>query len=137
MHGLSYQQARNNTSKVGQVSINLEPCFATRTFSQTSPLSTVWTLKIKPSHVFVQVYVAEPGYMLSRGLVPKGAIITQLAGVATPDVAAFVRQLARVKHGQRVPLQYSIFNERHRQKTAILHIDYRWCVQQHLKHIER
>ncbi len=74
----------------------------------------------------MQVYVAEPGYMLSRGLVPKGAIITQLAGEATPDVAAFTRQLARLKHGQRVPLQYYLFNERHRQKTAILHIDYRW-----------
>ena len=64
--------------------------------------------------------------MLSRGLVPKGAIITQLAGEATPDLAAFMRQLARLKHGQRVPLQYHLFNERHRQKTAILHIDHRW-----------
>ena len=72
------------------------------------------------------MYVAEPGYMLSRGGVPKGAIITQLAGEATSDVAALVRQLARLKHGQRVPLQYYLFNERHRQKTAILHIDYRW-----------
>ena len=69
--------------------------------------------------------------MLSRGLVPKGAIVTHLAGEATPDMAAFMRQLARLKHGQRVPLQYHLFNERHRQKTAILHIDHRWWAPQH------
>ena len=91
VHGLSYQQARNNTSKVGQV------------------------------------YAAEPGYMLSRGSVPKGAIITQLAGNATPDMAAFAAALGALRHGQRVPLQYYLFSERHRQKTAILHVDHRWC----------
>jgi hypothetical protein len=91
LHGLSYQQARNNTSRVGQV------------------------------------YVAEPGYMLSRGSVPKGAIITQLAGKAIPDMGAFAAVLGTLHHGQRVPLQYYLFSERHRQKTAILHIDHRWC----------
>lgn len=91
VHGLSYQQARNNTSKIGQV------------------------------------YVAEPGYMLSRGSVPKGAIITKLAGNATPDMAAFAAALGALRHGQRVPLQYFLFSERHRQKTAILHVDHRWC----------
>ena len=74
-----------------------------------------------------QVYVAEPGYMLSRESVPKGAIVTQLAGAPTPDLVAFARQLARLKHGERVPLMYLLFGERHRAKTAVLHIDHRWC----------
>ena len=74
-----------------------------------------------------QVYVAEPGYMLSRESVPKGAIVTQLAGAPTPNLAAFAQQLARLKHGARVPLMYFLFGERHRLKTAILHIDHRWC----------
>ena len=74
-----------------------------------------------------QVYVAEPGYMLSREAVPKGAIVTQLAGAPTPDLAAFARQLARLRHGERVPLMYFLFGERHRVKTAVLHIDHRWC----------
>ena len=74
-----------------------------------------------------QVYVAEPGYMLSRESVPKGAIVTQLAGTPTPDLAAFAQQLARLKHGARVPLMYFLFSERHRLKTAVLHIDHRWC----------
>ena len=77
--------------------------------------------------VRAQVYVAEPGYMLSREAVPKGAIVTQLAGAPTPDLAAFARQLARLKHGERVPLMYFLFGERHRLKTAVLHIDHRWC----------
>lgn len=65
--------------------------------------------------------------MLARGDVPKGAIITQLAGEPTPDVPAFARALARLQHGERTPLQYYMFGERHRRKTAILHIDRRWC----------
>ena len=77
------------------------------------------------------MYVADPGYMLARGDVPRSAIITQLAGERTPDVAAFMRQLACLKHGQRVPLQYYLFDERHRQKTAILHIDHRWWAHRH------
>lgn len=29
--------------------------------------------------------------------------------------------------GERVPLQYYVFGERHRRKTVILHIDHSWC----------
>ncbi|EIE24624.1 DegP-type protease [Coccomyxa subellipsoidea C-169] len=90
LHGLSYQQARNNSAHVGQV------------------------------------YVAEPGYMLSRASVPKQAIITQLAGVRTPDLESFARQLASLAHGAQVPLQYFVFGERHHRRTAILHIDRSW-----------
>ncbi len=64
--------------------------------------------------------------MLSRAAVPKQAIITQLAGVPTPDLASFARQLRDLPHGAHVPLQYYVFGERHRRKTAIMHIDRNW-----------
>lgn len=73
-----------------------------------------------------QVYVAEPGYMLSRAGVPKQAILTQLAGAPTPDLESFAGQLAGLAHGAHVPLQYYVFGERHHRRTAILHIDRCW-----------
>lgn len=64
--------------------------------------------------------------MLSRASVPKQAIITQLAGVPTPDLASFARQLSSLPHGAHVPLQYYVFGERHWRRTAILHVDRSW-----------
>eukprot|EP00775_Hariotina_reticulata_P006275 gene6275-6514_t len=76
--------------------------------------------------VIGQVYVAEPGYMLGRALVPKFAIITSLDGVPTPDLNAFALVLRSLQHGARVPLEYLTFSERHRKKSAILQVDRQW-----------
>ncbi|KAK9843749.1 hypothetical protein WJX81_004878 [Elliptochloris bilobata] len=73
-----------------------------------------------------QVYVAEAGYMLSRAGVPKHAIITQLAGTKTPDLATFAAVLRGLAHGMRVPLRYFVFSERHRSRSALLHVDRAW-----------
>ena len=64
--------------------------------------------------------------MLSRASVPKQAIITQLAGVPTPDLESFARQLAGLAQGAHVALQYFVFGERHHRRTVILHIDRSW-----------
>lgn len=73
-----------------------------------------------------QVYVAEPGYLLSKAGVPKHAVITSVGGRPTPDVGAFVDALKVLEHGQRVPLQYFTFGERHRRKSTLLHVDWNW-----------
>lgn len=69
-----------------------------------------------------QVYVAEPGYVLGRAAVPKFAIITSLAGIATPDLITFASVLCGLAHGARVPLEYYTFSERHRRKSTILQV---------------
>lgn len=69
-----------------------------------------------------QVYVAEPGYVLGRAAVPKFAIITTLAGTATPDLVTFCSVLSSLQHGARVPLEYYTFSERHRRKSSILQV---------------
>ncbi|GBF93978.1 protease Do-like [Raphidocelis subcapitata] len=73
-----------------------------------------------------QVYVAEPGYVLNRASVPKGAIITALDGAPTPDLEAFAAALRRQPHNARVPLEFYTFNERHRKRSAILQVDRQW-----------
>jgi hypothetical protein len=69
-----------------------------------------------------QVYVAEPGYVLGRAAVPKFAIITSLAGIATPDLMTFASVLCGLAHGARAPLEYYTFSERHRRKSTILQV---------------
>ena len=72
------------------------------------------------------VYVAEPGYVLGLAAVPKFAIITSLNNMPTPTLDAFARVYATLEEGSRVPLQYFVHTERHRTKTALLHMQTRW-----------
>lgn len=64
--------------------------------------------------------------MLGRAGIPKCAIITSLAGVATPDLATFAGVLHGLSHGQRVPLEYFCFGERHRRRNALLQVCVLW-----------
>ena len=73
-----------------------------------------------------QVYVAEPGYILNRAGIPKGAIITALDGAPTPDLESFAAALRRLPHGARAPLEFFTFGERHRKRSAILQVDRQW-----------
>ncbi|CAI7816156.1 unnamed protein product, partial [Closterium sp. NIES-54] len=69
------------------------------------------------------VYVAEPGYMLSRAGVPRFAIIQKLADEDVPDLEAFLRVFAGLKAGARVPIEYVTHGERHRPKSVLLLVD--------------
>ena len=113
-----------------------------------------------------QVYVAEPGYLLSKAGVGKHAVITALAGVPTPRLPDFVEALkvwgagvwgwrapARwldappgtaqslplpvaavaaamppqgLRQGQRVPIEYFTFSDRHRRKSSIFTCNWNW-----------
>jgi len=48
------------------------------------------------------------------------------AGTPMPDLAAFAAALQRLAPGARVPLRYFVFTERHRMRTAILHVASTW-----------
>jgi S1-C subfamily serine protease len=72
------------------------------------------------------VYVAEPGYILGLAAVPKHAIITSLNNKPTPTTDDFAAVYATLEEGTRVPLQYYIHTERHRTKTALLHLQTKW-----------
>ncbi|CAI5965219.1 unnamed protein product, partial [Closterium sp. NIES-65] len=64
------------------------------------------------------VYVAEPGYMLSRAGVPRFAIIQKLADQDVPDLETFLRVFARLEAGARMPIEYVTHGERHRPKSV-------------------
>jgi S1-C subfamily serine protease len=80
------------------------------------------SFSVAPSGVFV----AAAGYMLSRAEVPRGAVVTALAGEPTPDLDSFERVLANLPDRTRVPLRYLRLNEPHTEQVTVLEVDRRW-----------
>ncbi|XP_024357766.1 protease Do-like 7 isoform X2 [Physcomitrium patens] len=69
------------------------------------------------------VYVAEPGYMLSRAGVPKHAIIKKMAGEEIVNLDSFISVFFKLSKGARVPLEFVSHADRHRSKSVIVTID--------------
>ncbi|KAF6138934.1 hypothetical protein GIB67_025663 [Kingdonia uniflora] len=69
------------------------------------------------------VYVAEPGYMLSRAGVPRHAIIKKFAGVEISQIDDFLSALSQLPRGARVPLDYVSYVDRHRTKSVLVTVD--------------
>ncbi|XP_050227887.1 protease Do-like 7 [Mercurialis annua] len=69
------------------------------------------------------IYVAQPGYMLSRAGVPRHAIIKSFADVEISQLEDLISVLSRLSRGARVPLEYITYNDRHRRKSSLVTID--------------
>ncbi|MBT8096966.1 MAG: PDZ domain-containing protein [Woeseia sp.] len=52
------------------------------------------------------VYVASPGYMLARAAVPRGAVISEVGGVATRTIDDLERALGDLADGDRTTLRF-------------------------------
>ena len=52
------------------------------------------------------VYVANPGYLLSKAAVPRGAVITRLGRDEIADLDDFEKALEKLATGDRAPLRY-------------------------------
>ncbi|KAL3683435.1 hypothetical protein R1sor_001457 [Riccia sorocarpa] len=66
------------------------------------------------------VYVAEPGYMLSRAGVPKHAIIKKMAGEEILKLEDFIAVYSKLARGARVPLEFLTYGDRHRSKSVLV-----------------
>lgn len=69
------------------------------------------------------VYVAEPGYMLFRAVVPRHAIIKKLAGEEISRLEDLISLLSKLARGARVPLEYISHTDRHRMRSVLVTID--------------
>ncbi|MEZ4330161.1 MAG: trypsin-like peptidase domain-containing protein [Myxococcota bacterium] len=79
------------------------------------------------------VYVASAGYALSRAGVPRRAVITELAGVDTPDLATFERVLASKPHDARLPVRFFQLSQPNARLVAVLRNDRRWFSMRHCR----
>ena len=72
------------------------------------------------------VYVANPGYMLSSSAIPRGAVIVEMDGKPTDDVAAMREVLATLADDARVPVRYVTLDAPRQRELRIVRIDRTW-----------
>lgn len=72
------------------------------------------------------VYVANPGYVLNRAGVPRGAVITAVNGDAVPGLDSFKEKLLAAQQGERLRLRFYDFQEPRREIVAVMNMDWRW-----------
>jgi len=73
-----------------------------------------------------QVYVAEPGYLLSRAGIPKHSVILSVQGKPTPNLEALAKVMSHIPGGTQVPVQYRVFSDRFRKRQTLVYVDRRW-----------
>ncbi|XP_011006441.1 PREDICTED: protease Do-like 7 [Populus euphratica] len=69
------------------------------------------------------VYVSDPGYMLSRAGIPRHAIIKKFANDEISQLEDVISVLSKLCRGDRVPLEYISYKDRHRRKSTLVTID--------------
>ena len=77
------------------------------------------------------VYVASPGYTLSRAGLPAGAIVTHVKGVPTPSLEAFETEIAGYADGEKVPIGYWLLDAPRAPGVAVIRVDRKWFSMQH------
>ncbi|MDX1455030.1 MAG: trypsin-like peptidase domain-containing protein [Gammaproteobacteria bacterium] len=72
------------------------------------------------------VYVANPGYVLNRAGIPRGAVITAVQGEPVEDLDAFRKLLLQTGQDERLRLRYYDFQEPRRDVVSVMTMDWRW-----------
>ncbi len=72
------------------------------------------------------VYVANPGYILSRAAIPRGAVITEVGGDAVLSNAALNLKLAELADGDRTTIRYNTIEDPRNSIVRSIEMDRTW-----------
>ncbi len=72
------------------------------------------------------VFVANPGYALGAAGVPRGAVITSVAGQPVASVGDFERVVVGLPDGARAALRYRTLDDPTGSETRVMRMDRRW-----------
>ena len=72
------------------------------------------------------VYVANPGYLLSRAAIPRGAVIVEMDGEAIQTLDDFESALAELADGQRALVRYVTMENPQNSVVRLLEMDRVW-----------
>lgn len=72
------------------------------------------------------VYVANPGYLLNRAGIPRGAVLVGMNGESLSTLNEFRERLLNLRNGEQVTVRFFNFSEPRREVLAIFEMDWRW-----------
>ncbi len=72
------------------------------------------------------VYVANPGYVLGSASVPRGAVITEVAGKQVDTLADLESVLQGLQHAQRATVRYFTIDDPRTAQWRVIRMDRRW-----------
>ncbi len=74
----------------------------------------------------VGIYVANPGYLLSRAAIPRGAVIVEVAGEAVSSLDDFEAALDKLADGERALVRYVTMENPQNSIVRLLEMDRVW-----------
>ena len=72
------------------------------------------------------VYVANPGYILSRAAIPRGAVITEVGGDAVLSIAELKLKLAELADGDRTTIRFNTIEDPRNSIVRSIEMDRTW-----------
>jgi len=72
------------------------------------------------------VYVANPGYVLSRAAIPRGAVITEVSGEAVANIADMRAQLDQLADGDRATIRFNTIEDPRNSIVRSVEMDRTW-----------
>ncbi|HQR49080.1 MAG TPA: PDZ domain-containing protein, partial [Steroidobacteraceae bacterium] len=72
------------------------------------------------------VFVANPGYSLGAAGVPRGAVISSVAGRPVETLDDFEQVIAGLPDGERAALRYSTLDDPKGSETRVMRMDWQW-----------
>ena len=83
------------------------------------------------NHPIRGVYVANPGYVLSRSAIPRGAVITEVAGEDVNSIADLRLQLAELADGDRTTFRFNTIEDPRNSIVRSVEMDRIWFPVRH------
>ena len=77
------------------------------------------------------VYVANPGYMLSRAAIPRGAIVSEIAGKPVADIEDLKKLLATLADGDRATFRYNTIDDPRNSIVRSVEMERTWFPARH------
>ncbi len=72
------------------------------------------------------IFVANPGYMLSRAAIPRGAVITEVAGEAVANIDDMEAQFDKLADGDRATFRYNTIEDPRNSIVRSVEMDRTW-----------
>jgi S1-C subfamily serine protease len=77
------------------------------------------------------VYVANPGYVLSRSAIPRGAVISEVGGEVVENIEDMTAQLAKLADGDRTTFRYNTIEDPRNSIVRSVEMDRTWFPTRH------